>query len=296
MQQELLIAIFTGVGGMLGWGLADFFAKKTIDRVGSIVSLVWAHLFGTSIFVLIAILQFILFGKLMSIPNDPFVWAGLLFFGILQMVVYWLAYEGFGKGQIAVLNPVFASFTGVVAVISILVFGEEAGANRLIALVVIFAGVILISLDIKGLVSKSLNFVPGLKEVGAAAILAAIWTLGWDKFVGGQDWLSYALFMYLFMTLAAFVIAKLLQVGLSGVRPNLWIFLLGIGLGETVAYAAISLGYASTSFTSVVALISGAFSLPTIILSYIFLKEKVTVVQRVGTFIIIAGIVILSLN
>jgi len=33
MQTELLIAIIAGLGGMFGWGLADFFAKKTIDSI-----------------------------------------------------------------------------------------------------------------------------------------------------------------------------------------------------------------------------------------------------------------------
>jgi len=40
MQQELLIAVLAGLGGMFGWGFADFFAKKTIDEIGSVASLV----------------------------------------------------------------------------------------------------------------------------------------------------------------------------------------------------------------------------------------------------------------
>ena len=55
MQQELLIAVLAGLGGMLGWGFADFFAKKTVDKIGDIATLVWAHLFGTLVFALIAL-------------------------------------------------------------------------------------------------------------------------------------------------------------------------------------------------------------------------------------------------
>lgn len=296
MPQELIIAIIAGLGGMLGWGSADFFAKKTIDKIGSVVTLVWGHLFGTLLFVLIALFQLILLGKLIEIPTNPVVWLGLLFFGTLQMIVYWLAYQGFGKGQIAVLNPVFASFSGIVAFVSIVFLGEATSTVKLLALIVIFAGVILLGLDLKGLRSKSLNFVPGLKEVALAALLAAVWTLGWDKFVGGKDWLAYALFMYAFLTLTAFVISKFLRLKLSGAKSNLWIFIVGIGLGETIAYSAISLGYSATTLTSVVTLISGAFSLPTIILARVFLKEKVTTAQTIGSIIVIAGIIILSLQ
>ncbi len=298
MQEELLIAMFTGLGGMFGWGLADFFAKKTIDKVGPIVSLVWAHVFGTLVFAAIALYTVLILKTQMVFPVDLGVWGGLLFFGALQAAVYLLAYVGFGKGQLAVLNPVFASYSGATAFISIVVFGEAASLNRVLALAVIFVGVLSLSIDVKGLRSKRINFVqtPGLKEVGLAAILAAIWTLSWDRFVGGKDFLMYALFMYAFMTLAAFGMSRIMKTKLSIRRQSgAWIFMVFIGICEVVAYLSISLGFSVTSFTSIVALISGAFSLPTIILAHIFLKERVNVIQRAGTFIIIAGVIILAI-
>ena len=298
MQQELLIAILAGLGGMIGWGSADFFAKKTIDHVGSIVSLVWAHMIGTSILILIVIAQIIFWGKWIYVPQNLWQWAGLIFFGTLQMIVYFFVYEGFGKGQLAVLNPVFASFTGLVALVSILFLGEPAPLFRVIALFVIFVGVILVSLDLNELRLRRirLDHVPGLKEVGMGTILAAVWTLSWSRFVSGQDWLSFALFMYAFMTIAAYVLSRFMKVKLEVVKSNLLVFLLAIGIGEVIAYLAISMGYSATSLTSVVALISGAFSLPTIVLARIFLKEKVATVQTIGSLVIIAGIIILSLR
>ena len=237
-------------------------------------------------------------GKWIHIPDTSFEWAGLVFFGTLQMIVYWFVYEGFGKGQLAILNPVFASFTGLVALISIVFFGEQASVFRLVSLLVIFAGVILISTDptALGLRRIKLNHVPGLKEVGLGTILAAVWTLSWAKFVNGQDWLSYALFMYTFMTIAAYVFSRFMKVKLEVVKSNLFVFLALIGIGEVIAYLAISMGYSATPLTSVVALISGAFSLPTIVLARIFLKEKVTNVQTIGTLVIIFGIIFLSLR
>jgi len=297
MQNELLIAILAGLGGMLGWGFADFFVKKTVDKIGAVSSLVWAHLFGTVVLVFFAIFQFLIFGSFIAIPNTLSAWAGLILFGILQMIVYWLVYEGFGKGQVSVLSPVFASFAGLVALISIAFLGERAGDLRILSLFIIFAGIVLISTDFKGWNIKSIKLVnvPGFKEVAIATLLAALWTLGWGKFVGGEDWLSYALFMYLFMTVAAFFLSRFMKVKLSGVSTNLWKFLFIIGLGEAIAYTAISLGYSLTSTVSVVALLSGAFSLPVIILARIFLKEKINHIQTIGSIVIFTGIMALSL-
>lgn len=297
MQQELLIAIIAGLSGMLGWGLADFFAKKTIDEIGDIASLVWAHVFGTLGFAFVAIYQYFAYGQGITVPNNPSTWGLLAFFGALQAVVYLLVYKGFGKGQLAVLNPIFASYSGLTALISIIVFAELLAGYAVLAIITIFIGVILISLDMAGIKSKKFNFHAGVKEVGLASLLAAIWTIGWDKFIGGQDWISFALFMYVFMTLTAFIFAKTRKIDLRFTKnPVVRSSLVMIGLCEMVAYLGISLGFSQTTHTSIVAVLSGAFSLPTIFLARIFLKEKVTSIQTIGSIIIIIGIILLALQ
>ncbi|MEX0649749.1 MAG: EamA family transporter [Candidatus Andersenbacteria bacterium] len=296
MPSELLIAIFGGLGGMLGWGLADFFAKKTIDEVGDVVSLAWGHVFGTIVLLIMVLYQFVGLGHKVTAHYDLSAWLLLAFFGVLQAAVYLLVYKGFGKGQVGVLSPVFASFSGLTAIISIVIFGEAVGPYILLGLVALFAGILLINIDVQALKAKRLNFayVPGFKEIALATLLATFWTLSWDKFVGGRDWLLYTFFMYAFMSVAILIFALIRRINLLVVKPHIWKFLALIGFTETVAYAAISLGYSLTSLTSVVALLSGAFSLPTIILAHLFLKEKITTMQTVGSLITIGGIMVLA--
>lgn len=295
MQQEFTIALLAGLGGMLGWGFADFFAKKTIDQVGSIVSLVWAHVFGTSVLVVFALFKLLVLGDQFHFSSRPEVWAGLAFFGALQAVVYLFAYEGFGKGQLAVLNPLFASYSGLAAIVSIVVFRESVNPYLLFALLVIFAGVILVSLDVHGLASKRLRIfgAPGVKEVGLAALMAAFWQVFWDRFIG-EDWVLYTILMYAFLTLTAYLIARVKSANLTVTNTGLWKFLFLIGFCEVIAYLALSLGFSATRYTSIVIVLAGAFSLPTILLARVFLKEKVTTIQTIGSLVIIAGIILLS--
>ncbi|HSE57057.1 MAG TPA: EamA family transporter [Candidatus Paceibacterota bacterium] len=296
MHQELIIALLAGLGGMLGWGLADFFAKKTIDEVGDIQSLAWAHVFGTGFFFIIAVYKFLVLGRPIVFLNPGSSLLYLIFFGVLQAIIYILVYRGFGKGQVSILNPVFASFSGIAALISIVGFGEVVSSNLVIALVIIFGGVLLINTDFSKLHLGKFNFVqvPGFKEIAAATALAAVWTVGWDKVVGGTDWVIYSFLMYAFMTVAILLFAKVKKVDLCVIKKPIWKFLLLIGFCETVAYLAISLGYSATTKTSVIALLSGAFSLPTIFLARSFLKERVTVTQTIGGFVIVIGIILLS--
>ena len=111
MEQGLFIAISAGLGGMLGWGLADFFAKKTIDEIGDVATLAWAHIFGTGTLLIIVLYQLLTHQQFIHVPSDVPTWAELLFFGVLQAIVYLLVYRGFGKGQVALLSPIFASFS-----------------------------------------------------------------------------------------------------------------------------------------------------------------------------------------
>jgi drug/metabolite transporter (DMT)-like permease len=297
MEQELLIAIIAGLCGMLGWGLADFFAKKTVDEVGDIVSLVWAHVFGTLGLILVAIYYYGIQGNTLPVPNNLYAWGGLTFFGALQAIVYFFAYKGFGKGQIAVLNPVFASYSGLAALISIFVFGEAVNSSTLISLFLIFLGVVLVSIDPSGLKSKNLKIfgAPGLKEVGLASLLAAFWQLYWEVFIGTEDWVIYTLLMYAFMTLTAFIMSKFMKAKLTIKKTGIWKFLMLIGACEVIAYLGLSLGFSATSYTSIVIILAGAFSLPTIILARIFLKERLNMVQTLGGLTIVAGVILLAL-
>lgn len=298
MNNELLIAVLAGLGGMLGWGLADFFAKKTIDRIGDVASLAWGHIFGTLALLIMILVQWLVRQQPLTLPQDSKVWLGVIVFGIAQAAVYLFVYKGFGKGQLAVLNPVFASFSGLTAVLSILIFKEVVSPLLLVSLGVLFLGIIFISTDFVALRARKFDFshIPGFKEVALATVMAGLWTLFWDRFMGGRDWLAYTFLMYLFMTITILLVAKVTKVKATISDPAIWKFLILIGVCETAAYLAISLGYSKTPLTSVVALLSGAFSLPTIFLARYFLREKITTLQTVGSIVIIIGIMLIAIS
>jgi len=296
MEQSLLVAIVAGAGGMLGWGLADFFAKKTIDEIGDVTSLVLAHLTGSIGFLALVAGHTLATRMPFDLPHDPTAWAGVIFFGVLQAAVYLLVYRGFGKGQLAVLNPLFASFSGITALLSVLVLGEVVTGHLVVALVTVFMGILLLNLDPAAMRERRVGFlrVPGFWEIAGATALAALWTLLWSEFVRGRDATTYSALMYLVMTVALVIYALATRTSLSARRPMVWTYLALIGLCEVVAYLAISWGYARTNHTSVVALLSGAFSLPTILLARAFLKERTTGLQFAASVVIIVGIAVLN--
>ncbi|GAB3862028.1 hypothetical protein GCM10028801_26890 [Nocardioides maradonensis] len=297
MASSLLIATGAGLGGMFGWGTAEFATKKSVDQIGSVASLVWAHILGTVALAGLVLVGVVGFGHPFEFPAGVGAWAGLVFFGCLQTAVYYFAYRAFEHGQVAVLAPIFASFAGLVALISVVVFGETVSSGLGPSLVAIFAGVMLLNLEVGELRRGGIRLMGalGVRDIGIATILATGWTLGWDRFVNGHDGPSYSLLMFVFMTISAFAVARVQKVRLAGVRPvmpALWL----VGAGEAIAYFAISVGYADTTQTAIVALLSGASALPTIVLARIFLREKLTGVQTLGSLVVVAGVALLSVS
>lgn len=289
---DIAIAILAGLGGCFGWGLADFFAKKTIDQLGDVMTLAWAGVFGCAAFLVAVILRAGSGGPALTLPASGSAWAALAFLGVLQAAVYLFVYRGFGKGSVGLLSPIFASFSGIVAIVSIVFLGEEATALRTLALACVFVGILVVNTDFRFIHKFRLTTsrVDGVGDVLIGTVLAAAWTILWDRFVFGGDWLSNAFIMFFFMTVAVFLFAWVRGLKFSISGKSLWVFVAFIGVCETVAYLAITLGYATTPLVSVVAVVSGAFSVPTMVLARLFLGERMNIGQVIGIVVILVGI------
>lgn len=276
----------------MGWGVADFLAKQTIDRIGAVASLIWAHLFGTLALCIGAFLYLAVAGDPTGLPHEASPWLALLMFGAGLATVYLLVYRAFAKGPVSLLSPIFASYSGIVAALSIVVFGEGVTRGAVGCLALMFAGVLLVSMEGSFSSQASIKSVPpGVVEALASATVAAVWAITWDKFIGGKSWLSYTAVMYGAMTLVIVVIASARRTELTRPRGRAAILLAGIGVAEIAAYIAIGIGFSETPHTSWVALLSGSFAVPTVLLARLFLGEELSRVQIAGiAAIVLAGV------
>jgi drug/metabolite transporter (DMT)-like permease len=272
---------------MVGWGSADFLAKLGVDRVGTLAALVWAHLFGAVTIVAIVLARDLIWGHAPHGPATPLGWLGLIAFGAGQAVVYLLVYRALERGRLSVLNPIFASYAAIAAVLAIIAFGDSASSGQLVALLALVAGVLLLSLDAEEGVPRRLGGAAGLPDIAGATALAALWTVLWDQMVSGRDWWTYAVVMYLAMVATLVALAAPARPSLRLPGRGVAFALLGIGLGEVVAYLSVSVGFAESSLTSVVAVLSGAFPIVALVLAYRFLGERLAPIQIAGTLTVV---------
>jgi uncharacterized membrane protein len=293
MHSTLFIALLAGLGSMIGWGTADFFAKKTIDVIDDLRTLFWQQLIG----IVPLLVAFLLQPKVPHLHHyDPLF---LLLFGVVSALTYLPLYRGFGKGQISVLSPIFASYSVVVVILSVLILGESLDFMQSLAIVVTFIGILLISTDVKDLEAsfhKRAFRLAGLPEVLIATIGYSFWLLYLDKFLDGKQWLFYLLVIRIISTLTLFVYAAIKRASLWVVDRSLWKYLVCIGLFDVAAFSFVSYGFSHTHYPSIIAVLSATFSLPTMLLAYLFLGEKINRSQIAAAAIIIAGVVLITVS
>lgn len=293
MADGLLIAITGGLGGMLGWGFADFFAKKTIDKTSDLTTLFWSQLIGIAPLLL-------LFALHPEVPHlnryDPLF---LVLFGAVSGLSYLPAYTGFGKGQISLLSPVFASYALLVALLSAVVLGEAVPDLRWLGIVVTFAGILTISADprdIKRVIRKQGHSVKGLPEVFVAMLAYSIWLVFLKQFLTDRPWVFFLLCIRTFSALTLYIYARLRNRSLTFSDKSLIKYMALIGVFDVMAFSFISYAFSSSPFTSVTAVLGATFSLPTMVLARIYLGERISRLHVFAAVLILIGIAIISIE
>jgi uncharacterized membrane protein len=291
VTNSFVIAILAGLGAMLGWGISDFFGKKAVDKVSDVVFLFWLQLVGfIAIFVYV-----VFFGQwaLAPVEKTPqiFVMAGV------NLLASYLFYRALKKGKVSVISPINASYAIFTIPISIFFFQEHVSRSVLFLLAIVTLGVLLTSLDIKGIAKDGFDrkdLSKGVPDVLLNVLLLSIWIPFWDQFLSSNNWLM-SLFLFKVMIMAIlviFVLVKKINLKINDKKIFKWIII--SGLLYSVGYISFDWGFGTTPHTSLITALSATFPAPTLLLSRIFLKEKLQLTQWAGVGLILGSLVVLG--
>jgi drug/metabolite transporter (DMT)-like permease len=290
---NLTVALLGGGGAMLGWGSADFFAKKTIDVIGDLATLFWGQVVGAIVLACVVVQR----GHALHYAASA--WVALAVFGLVSGWSYLLLYRGFARGQVSVLSPIFAAYAGVAALGAAVVFNEPLPTVAKFGLAVSFIGILLMATDtseLRTLGRKGSGASGGVPEVLVAMLVFAGWLIFWDRFLSNRDWIPSTFVMRSVACLGLVAFAIAFRKSLLVPNRSMWTYLAAIGLCDVGAFSAISYGFSHSSLGSIVALLSGAFSLPTLVLARIFLKERLVLAQGIAAGLIISGVALVAVS
>ncbi|MFH1036490.1 MAG: EamA family transporter [Patescibacteria group bacterium] len=242
---ELYLAILAGLGGMLGWGLADLFAKKTVGKTSAINTFLYSHIFGA-----ILLLIYLAFNWT-SVNLGPKIIFFLILFGIGDLTAYTLFYRGLQKGMVSVIGPIVATNGGVAVLVSFFLFNEAISTIRWVGLGIIFIGTILISFQLQRISTGGLsikNITKGLPEALTSMMIWGFFFPLWDWFLGyqGEGWTISLALVTLVETAGAFIFIYLFSwlrktpANIQVKEKKIWFWLLLIGFSTTAASLSVA--------------------------------------------------------
>jgi drug/metabolite transporter (DMT)-like permease len=309
-----------GLVAALCWGVADFCARGSSRTGGTFLTLFYVEIIAT-----LGMLALNLPLGLISFAHAaPGMVALAIIINLAILGGAALLYRAFAIGTLSLVSPIAASFAAVTALLSLLT-GERANPLQLVGIVLTVAGVTVASTmpastadnaeGHKAKVSVAVGhwrMAPGLVEALGAMLVFGVcyWALRFPvAALGGTTTVFIAkladMIVLVLIAAVGLLVHRLRGWGIratgAGVpwyvirRPAnvFWPWVVGVAVLDTAANVAYNLGI-TVSLTAVVSVISSLFSAVTVLLAWVFLRERLARWQWAGVGAILVGILLVS--
>ncbi|MGH9684303.1 MAG: DMT family transporter [Candidatus Acidiferrales bacterium] len=294
------MGIILGLTGAVCWGIADFSARFASRSVGAYRTLFYMQFFG-----FLALTIFLKatggFGHGIAPGWQP--WALAVAAGVLNMASSLSLYHSFEVGVMSIVAPVSSSYPALTVALSLL-SGERIGVLRGTGLAVTLAGVILAATSFASAANETGSVPPDSAKARMAkgviwAIFAALgfgvlfWFLGFYVVPAVGSGVSVWV-MRITAIVSLLVVAVPTGQTVRMPSGNVWWLLAAVGLMDTAAFVANNEGL-HVGPVSVVSVLASLYGAVTVVLSWIFLRERLERTQWLGIALIFAGIIFVSI-
>jgi drug/metabolite transporter (DMT)-like permease len=295
-----MLGIILGLTGAVCWGVSDFIARFAARRVGAYRTLLFMQIFG-----FLALSAYLKWSGGFAQVDPPGwkPWALAAIAGVINMIASLALYYSFQIGVMSIVAPVSSSYPALTVVLAML-SGERLRPLRGFGLAITLVGVILactsFSTDANAKPAETEKHLHAHAAKGVWwAILSAVgfgvlfWFLGFHVVpLVGSSVSVWAIRLTCMSVLV--VVAAPARQSIQLPRGSVWWLLLGVGVLDTAAFVFNNAGL-QTGQVSVVSVLASLYGAVTVLLSWIFLRERLERSQWFGIILIFAGIVLVSL-
>ena len=209
-------------------------------------------------------------------------------------VGYLFFYKAFEIGNVSVVSAIF-NLNAILAIsVAIIVFGQKLNHIQTLGVSMVVIGVILVGINFKDLAVGKTSLTKGVKETIFASVLLGIFYWPVNEYITERaHWLSTSFIIKLLSLVIVFFIAltQKMKLKFKNKTKNILLIVVLVGILEAVGVLSTSFGV-SIGDSVLVAPIASAFSIVTITLAIIFLKEKITKIQGFGIAMAVVGIIL----
>ncbi len=273
-----------GFASMFAWGTGDILARYAAIRLGSpVVAIV---VLGLGIVPPLA-MGLSRYPSLEAVTGGDFLLLATAS-GLLFPLGYVLFYRGLERGMVSIVSPLSASWLAVTTVLAAILFNESIGLAKGSLILLVLAGIVLISA--RGRSGASLE--------GVWYGLTAMLTFG----IAFTLWKPIVEEVGPFIAVASVRLVATVALGsyLSVKRPVGASFTRGAVLMVIASAVLDSLGFVSynlgieTEDVSLIAPISASYPVVTLVLAWVFLRERVSALQMTGIVVLLSAVVALG--
>jgi drug/metabolite transporter (DMT)-like permease len=289
-----------GLMGAFCWGSADFAARFSSRRLGAYRALFFMQFFGL---VLLSTYLKWTGGFSRGVAPGWQPWAMAAAAGVMNVAASLALYHSFEVGTLSIVGPVSSCYPALTVVLSLL-SGEHIHLRQGVGLAVTLAGVILASTSFSSLRRANPGTggdspAPHLSKGVGSAIAAALgfgvmfWFLGFHVLPAIGAPVSVWV-MRLTSIVSLSLVAGPVRKSLALPRGMVWWAVFAAGVLDTAAFLANNAGM-QMSLVSVVSVLASLYGAFTVLLAWIFLRERLEMSQWFGISLIFVGIVLVSL-
>lgn len=204
--------------------------------------------------------------------------------------------KAFKEGKASINSPIISTWGMMTAILGFFLLGEAVYFAKILAILIIIIGIFTSSLDLPYLFKhKNLSLIPGVKWALLAALSLGISFFAITYFTAGNHWYSISLFTRFWTITSYFVIAGVTHKPVLSYLKSIPLLVFLAVVVDTASMLMINIGY-TTNEPGVVSLLASASPVPTIILSFLVLKEKITKQQLLGIALVVIGIILLTVS
>jgi drug/metabolite transporter (DMT)-like permease len=291
------MGILLGLLAALFWGISDFLVRYSARLIGAYRTLLFMQftgLVGLGIYLIVT-------GELARsiMINTWQVWAWAALVALLSTFSSLSLYRAFEIGLLMVVSPITGGYAIVTVVLSLL-SGERISPLHMLGIVTVLVGAICVATVFGRAPEKGKERHAGglARGVGWAVVAAlgfgvAFWVLGFKvtPVLGGiiPAWLTH-----LIGPCVLVACAPLARQSIHFPWGRVWWYLGVISVVDTSAFVCYSFGL-TLDQVAVVSVLGSLYSAITVILAWIFIRERLQWSQWLGIGVVFAGIVLVNI-
>ena len=298
------MAIILGLLSAILWGSADFFARYATRLIGTYRTLFYMQFPGL---VVLGIYLYAsgTFSRLSLLDSHYWqAWAWAILAATLNVFSSLALYRAFEVGVLAVVSPIAAGSSALTVLLSFL-SGEVISQERGIGIGAVMLGVILAATSFSSMAHSAdaelaLRAKRKLTSGVSWALLAAagygvlFWILGFHV----TPVLSGIIPVWLVRLTTICTLALLalpLKQPLTLPHGSVWWYITAVAILDTLAFITATIALGNGQNVAIVSVLISLFSAVTVILAWIFLRDRLHWNQWLGIVVIFVGIVLVNL-